>query len=449
MLKKLYVKTYGCQMNVYDSIKMQDLLIPHGFKVIEQPDDADLVILNTCHIREKASEKIYSELGRIRQEKERQKTLGKKMMIAVAGCVAQAEGEEIFNRAPFVDIVVGPQSYHTLPNLIEQVKREHKWAIDLNFSSESKFDALPQESGSQGISAFLSIQEGCDKFCHFCVVPYTRGAEYSRTISEVYREVTKLAATGAKEIILLGQNVSAYHGVDPEGNAWGLAKLIKHLAKIKGVERIRYLTSHPKDMVDDELFEAHRSEVKLMPFVHLPVQAGSNNILKAMNRGHDRNYYFEIIEKFRKYRPDIAFSSDFIVGYPGETDKDFEDTLDLVKQVSFAQCYSFKYSPRPGTPASMLDNQVPEKIKVARLEVLQDLLRDQQDAFNKASLGKVVPILFEKPARHDGQIQGKTEYMQTTFVDVGDRVGELIGQTAQVKITKLEKNSLGGELIVL
>jgi len=434
-------------MNVYDSIKMQDLLIPHGFEVIEQPDDADLVILNTCHIREKASEKIYSELGRIRQEKERQKTLGKKMMIAVAGCVAQAEGEEIFNRAPFVDIVVGPQSYHTLPKLIEQVKRDHKWAIDLNFSSESKFDALPQESGSQGISAFLSIQEGCDKFCHFCVVPYTRGAEYSRTISEVYREVNKLAATGAKEVILLGQNVSAYHGEDPDGNAWGLAKLIKHLAKINGVERIRYLTSHPRDMVDDELFEVHKSEAKLMPFVHLPVQAGSNNILKAMNRGHDRNYYFEIIEKFRKYRPDIAFSSDFIVGYPGETDEDFADTLDLVKQVNFAQCYSFKYSPRPGTPASMLENQVPEKVKVARLEILQNLLRDQQDAFNKASLGKVVSVLFEKPARYKGQIQGKTEHMQTTFVDVGDRAEELIGQTAQIKVTKLEKNSLGGELI--
>jgi tRNA-2-methylthio-N6-dimethylallyladenosine synthase len=426
---------------------MQDLLNPHGFSITDEIREADLVILNTCHIREKAAEKVFSELGRIKQVKDRRKIANEGMMIAVAGCVAQAEGEEIFRRAQYVDIVVGPQAYQNLPMLIAQAKRKKGLVMDLEFPANSKFDNLPKDSGSQGISAFLSVQEGCDKFCHFCVVPYTRGAEYSRPISEVYREVMELAATGAKEIILLGQNVSAYHGIDPDGNSWGLAKLIQHIAKIKGIERIRYLTSHPRDMIDDELFEAHKSEPKLMPFVHLPVQSGANSILKAMNRGHNRDYYFEIIEKFRRYRPDIAFSSDFIVGYPGETDKDFEDTIDLVKRVEFAQCYSFKYSSRPGTPASMLDNQVPEEIKIQRLELLQDLLREQQDGFNKATLGKIKPILFEKLARYKGQIQGKTEHMQTVFVDAGDQANNLIGQTAKIKINILEKNSLGGALI--
>lgn len=450
MQKKLYIKTYGCQMNVYDSIKMEDLLKPHGFAITEESSGADMVVLNTCHIREKASEKIYSELGRMRQEKERQKKVGKKMIICVAGCVAQAEGEEIFARAPYVDIVVGPQSYHNLPKLIEEVKRSNKWVIDLNFTTDSKFDHLPQDNNSQGASAFVSIQEGCDKFCHFCVVPYTRGAEYSRTTSEVFRESVKLAANGAREIVLLGQNVSAYHGIDPEGNVVGLSQLIKYIASIKGVERIRYMTSHPRDMVDDELFELHKNEPKLMPFLHLPVQAGSDHILKEMNRKHNRQFYFDIINRFREARPDMAFSSDFIIGYPGETDKDFEDTLDLINKVNFAQCYSFKYSPRPGTPASMLENQVLEKVKDERLVIIQKLLKFQQNQFNQNTLGKYVNVLFDKMAKHEGQVQGKSEHMQQVFVSYGKDAKSLIGKIARVKVIDIKPNSLeGAEMEVL
>lgn len=442
--KHLHIITYGCQMNVYDSIKMGDLLKPHGFELSDSYEDADLVILNTCHIREKAAEKVYSELGRIRLAKERMALEGNHMMIVVAGCVAQAEGEEIFHRAPFVDIVVGSQAYQNLPTLIEQVKREKGWAIDIDFPKESKFDSLPEESGSQGVAAFLSIQEGCDKFCHFCVVPYTRGAEYSRTVPEVYREALKLVSLGAKEIHLLGQNVSAYHGSDENGNTFGLGKLIRHLAKIPGVERIRYMTSHPRDMTEDELFEVHADEPKLMPFLHLPVQSGSSSVLQAMNRKHDRDFYFNVIERFRAARPDMAFSSDFIVGYPGETDQDFEDTMDLVRKVKFAQCYSFKYSPRPGTPASVLGNQVPEATKDERLQKLQNLIREQQQDFNQQQVGKILHVLFDKPGRHAGQIQGKSEYMQAVAVqaDISN-----IGKILPVKITRLETNSLVGELV--
>ena len=432
-------------MNVYDSIKMGDLLKPHGFEMTDQPEGADMVILNTCHIREKASEKVYSELGRIREEKNRKKANGEKMLIAVAGCVAQAEGEEIVKRAPYVDIVVGSQSYHTLPKLIEEVKRTNKWAIDLDFPTETKFDALPEEGASQGVSAFIAIQEGCDKFCHFCVVPYTRGAEYSRSVSEIYREALILASKGTKEIQLLGQNVSAYHGEGPDGKTWSLGKLIRHIAKIDGIERIRYSTSHPRDMTDPELFEAHRDEKKLMPYLHLPVQSGSDKILDAMNRKHTRDFYFEVIERFKQARPDMAFSSDFIVGYPGETEQDFEDTMDLVKKVTFVQGYSFNYSARPGTPASMHNDQITLKIKNDRLYALQALLREQQQSFNKSFLGKTIEVLFESDAKLDGQIQGKSEYMQTVLA-YGSK--ELFGKIVPVRITRIHTNTLEGEIIV-
>lgn len=431
-------------MNVYDSIKMQDLLSPHGFVVTNEVSEADLVILNTCHIREKAAEKVYSELGRIKQIKDNRASSGDGMMIAVAGCVAQAEGDEIFKRAPFIDVVVGPQSYQNLPSLIERAKRDKGWVIDLDFPAESKFDILPEDTGSQGFSAFLSIQEGCDKFCHFCVVPYTRGSEYSRSIAEVYREAVKLVSSGAKEISLLGQNVSAYHGVGPEGRIWGLGKLIKHLAKIDGLERIRYTTSHPRDMIDEELFEVHASEKKLMPFLHLPVQSGSDKILEAMNRKHNRDFYFGIIEKFKNTRSDIAFSSDFIVGYPGETEKDFEDTMDLVRSVKFAQCYSFKYSSRPGTPASVLENQVPEEVKSERLQRLQELIRLQQQEFNGSFIGKRLKVLFDERGKYQGQIQGKSQYMQAVFTNADV---DLLGEILEVQITHMEPNSLGGKLI--
>lgn len=430
-------------MNVYDSIKMGELLAPHGFSTTQSPDDADMVILNTCHIREKAAEKVYSELGRIRKRKEAMAKNGEKMVIAVAGCVAQAEGEEIVKRAPFVDIVVGPQSYQNLPKLISEVKRNNSWAVDLDFGSNSKFDLLPEEAMSQGVSAFLSIQEGCDKFCHFCVVPYTRGAEYSRPVADVIREAIMLASRGAKEIHLLGQNVSAYHGEGPDGKVWTLAKLIKEIAKIESVKRIRYTTSHPRDMTDEELFEVHATEAKLMPYLHLPVQAGSNRVLEAMNRKHSREFYFEIIEKFKKARPDMAFSSDFIVGYPGETAKDFEDTMDLVRQVKFAQCYSFNYSPRPGTPAAIIENQVPEDVKTERLHRLQALIHEQQTAFNASKLGGTLEVLFDKDGRHQGQISGKSEYLQAVAVAAPQNFK---GEIKKVKITKLESNSLVGEL---
>jgi tRNA-2-methylthio-N6-dimethylallyladenosine synthase len=444
MTKKLYIKTYGCQMNVYDSIKMGELLKPHGFEVTEQPEGADMVILNTCHIREKASEKVYSELGRMRDEKLLKKAQGQDMVIAVAGCVAQAEGEEIFKRAPYVDIVVGPQSYQNLPRLLEQTKRDKGWAIDLEFPLESKFDEITSEVQTQGAAAFLSIQEGCDKFCHFCVVPYTRGAEYSRGVPEIYREAIKLVALGAKEIHLLGQNVSAYHGKAGDGSTWSLGKLIKHLAKIDGLERIRYTTSHPRDMVDEELFEAHATELKLMPFLHLPIQSGSSKILESMNRKHTREFYLEKIEKFKAARPDMIFSSDFIVGYPGETEQDFLDTMDMVRTVKYGQCYSFKYSPRPGTPGALLDNQVPEDVKTERLARLQELIMKEQKDLNESSIGKIMPVLFQGEGKYDGQIMGRSPYMQSVYVAAPK---DMIGTIADVEITEAGQNGLGGKLV--
>lgn len=430
-------------MNVYDSIKMKELLKPFGFESTEDLIDADMVILNTCHIREKASEKVYSEIGRIKKIADKRKDRSD-MIIAVAGCVGQAEGEEIFRRAPYVDIVVGPQSYHTLPDLVAKLARSEKHLIELDFVEEEKFDNLPQNFEGQGASAFVSIQEGCDKFCTFCVVPYTRGAEFSRNVEEIYRESMAVVSKGAKEVHLLGQNVNAYHGkVIEENNNYNLSDLIQHVAKIKGLERIRYTTSHPRDM-DDDLIALHGKEPKLMPFLHLPIQSGSNKILKAMNRKHSREEYFTIIDKLRVARPDIVMSSDFIIGFPGETDEDFADTLDLVKKIGYGQCFSFKYSPRPGTPAASME-QVAEAIKVERLAILQQELSRQQLELNKSCVGRVLPVLFEKSGKYDGHIGGKTPYMQSAYVENADK--SLIGKIVNVKINKGLAISVSGEIV--
>ncbi len=446
IMKKLHIKTYGCQMNVYDSTKMADLLKPLGFEASPDFIDADMVILNTCHIREKASEKVYSELGQIRKEKTRQKKAGKKMVLAVAGCVAQAEGHEIFARAPYVDIVVGSQSYHRLPELFAKAEKGERGngLIDLDFPEDSKFDKLPVEPSEKNVSAFLSVQEGCDKFCTFCVVPYTRGAEYSRSVTEVYREALALVSAGAKEITLLGQNVNAYHGEGINGEIWNLAKLIKHIAKIPQVERIRYMTSHPLDM-DDELITLHGEEEKLMPFLHLPIQSGSDRMLKLMNRKHTSDFYMEIIEKMRKARPDIAFSSDFIVGFPGETEADFEQTMRIVSEVGYAQCYSFKYSPRPGTPAAEREGQVAEEVKTERLKRLQNLIQVEQYNFNKATVGKTLPVLFDRKGKYKGQVIGKTPYMQSVHVMAAENYQNKI---VNVLISEVHSNSLKGDLLV-
>ncbi|KAF5269089.1 hypothetical protein FQR65_LT19236 [Abscondita terminalis] len=398
-------------MNVYDSVLMENIVKPLGFNVVSDAEQADLVILNTCHIREKAAEKLYSELGRIHSSR-------KEMTIVVAGCVAQAEGEEVFRRAPFVDIVVGPQSIAALPELIVKASRSKGHVINTDFPEVAKFDKLPDEcyGNSQGSSAFLSIQEGCDKFCTFCVVPYTRGAEYSRPVNEIFREVLKLVANGANEINLLGQNVNAYHG-ECEGEVWDLGKLISHIAKIEKLERIRYTTSHPRDM-HESLYLAHTEEPKLMPFVHLPVQSGSNKILRVMNRKHTAEEYLEIIDRFRKLKPEIEFSSDFIVGFPGETEKDFEETMKLVEKVKYAQAYSFKYSPRPGTPGAERKDQVPEEVKTERLLRLQKLISKQQLELNQSMVGKTIPALFsDKKGKHQNQIIGKSPYMQSVCID--------------------------------
>ncbi|MDX1921717.1 MAG: tRNA (N6-isopentenyl adenosine(37)-C2)-methylthiotransferase MiaB [Alphaproteobacteria bacterium] len=439
--KKLHIMTWGCQMNVYDSTKMADLLSPLGFSLSDDAQGADLVILNTCHIREKASEKIFSELGRLhKQQKEAADTSPK--MIAVAGCVAQAEGEQILARAPYVDMVFGPQTYHRLPEMVAKAIRGKGGqigggVIDTDFPAESKFDHLPMETTGQGPSAFLSVQEGCDKFCTFCVVPYTRGAEYSRPVSAILAEAQRLIDSGAKEISLLGQNVNAYHGAAENGDTWGLGRLIEAVAKLN-IQRIRYTTSHPKDM-DEALIAAHRDIPQLMPFMHLPVQSGSNIMLEAMNRKHTRDDYMRIIEKTRAANPDIAFSSDFIVGFPNESDKDFEATLQLIRDVNFAQAYSFKYSERPGTPAAKMAGQIPEDIKTARLAVLQELLFAQQRSFNERFIGKTVPVLFDRHGKLDGQLLGRTPHMQSLYVQNGKG---MFGQTVNVKVEKVTTNSL-------
>jgi tRNA-2-methylthio-N6-dimethylallyladenosine synthase len=442
--KKLYIKTYGCQMNVYDSDRMQDMMLSIGYQNVVEPNDADMVIINTCHIREKAAEKLYCDLGRIKKHKANLQKQGKKMIVAVAGCVGQAEGEEIFKRAPVVDIIVGPESYQTLPDLVGKVVRDQGRQIDLDFKPNNKFDVLKESAEKSQVSSFLSIQEGCDKFCTFCVVPYTRGAEFSRSILQIYNEALNLAKNGAVEIYLLGQNVNAYHGVDENNSASNLAKLINKIAQIPQIKRIRYTTSHPKDM-DDALMNAHKENEKLMPFLHLPVQSGSNNVLKAMNRKHTRQDYFKIIDKLRKYRPDIGLSSDFIVGFPGETDQDFRDTLDLVEQIGFSQCYSFKYSPRPGTPAAESIEQVEETTKNARLQELQSLLANQQIKYNQQFEGQILPVLFDRKAsKVKGQILGKSPYLQSVAID--DAEEKYLGKLVDVKIVKSRPSSLIGEI---
>ena len=436
--RKLHVVTHGCQMNVYDSARMTDLLRPLGYEVVDAPEGADMVILNTCHIRERAEEKVFSQLGRLRRMKEAQ---GGEMMIAVTGCVAQAEGEVLARRAPFVDLVVGPQAYHRLPELIAQAHRKQGTVIDTEFPVEQKFDHLPDDAAPQGVVAFLSIQEGCDKFCSFCVVPYTRGAESSRPALSVLAEARRMVAQGAREIALLGQNVNAYHGEGPHGEDWTLTRLLQALAEIEGLERIRYTTSHPNDM-SDELIAAHGDNTKLLPFLHLPVQSGSDKILRAMNRKHTVDDFRRIIDKLKAARPDIALSSDFIVGHPGETDEDFAQTMALVREIGFALAYSFKYSSRPGTPAAALP-QLEEAVKDARLYELQALLRDQQNAFNAATVGLETPILFTGKGRYPGQIAGRTLWLQPVAVDHESR---LDGQIRLVKITRTNTNSLIGTL---
>ena len=442
-MKKLYIETYGCQMNVYDSARIADVLAPLGYVTTHSADDADLVILNTCHIREKATEKVYSELGRLNRLKVRQAAAGKSMLIGVAGCVAQAEGSEIVARQSAVDLVVGPQSYHRLPQLIARLSRGERSAVELDFPAQEKFDSLPEERGASGPAAFLTIQEGCDKFCTFCVVPYTRGPEFSRPVVQLEKEARELAKRGAREITLLGQNVNAYCGEGPDGKPWALSKLIRHLAATTSVERLRYTTSHPRDMTAD-LITLHGDEAKLMPYLHLPVQSGSNTVLKAMNRGHSRESYLGIIERVRAARPDIALSSDFIVGFPGESDSDFEATLDLARQVGFAQAFSFKYSPRPGTPAAATELQIPEHVKGERLYALQALLNEQTSTFNAAAEGRVMAVLFDRPGRLPRQAAGRTPYLQAVHVNAAVHC---IGEIHDVKISEVLPNSLRGELL--
>ena len=439
-MKKLYIKTFGCQMNVYDSERMRDVLAPTGYMPTEALDEADMVILNTCHIREKASEKVFSDLGRLRQIKTRAaEQQNRQMLIAVAGCVAQAEGDEITKRAPWVDMVVGPQTYHRLPELVAKADPASRRSIvDTDFPAEVKFDFLPEEAAPRGPAAFLSVQEGCDKFCSFCVVPYTRGAEFSRPAAQVIDEAKRLVASGTREITLLGQNVNAWHGASPDGQSWGLGRLIRELADINGLDRLRYTTSHPLDM-DDELMTAHRDVPQLMPYLHLPVQAGSDRILKAMNRRHTADDYRRIIDRLRHLNPELALSGDFIVGFPGETDHDFADTIRLVSDVGYASAYSFKYSARPGTPAADNTEQVDEQVKSDRLAALQQLLDAQQMAFNKTCEGREMQVLIEKKGGRDGQMTGRSPFMQSVYLDAND---DFIGQMKTVKISEARQNSL-------
>jgi tRNA-2-methylthio-N6-dimethylallyladenosine synthase len=435
--KRLFIKTYGCQMNVYDSERMADVLRPLGYGVTDQVEDADLVVLNTCHIREKAAEKVYSELGRIKALRTaKAEAGGGRMGVVVAGCVAQAEGEEIMRRAPVVDLVVGPQAYHRLPELIARAARKTGQRLAADFAPEDKFDALPAERKVDGVTAFLTVQEGCDKFCTFCVVPYTRGGEYSRPAEAVLEEAKRLAAQGVREVTLLGQNVNAYAG---EG---GLAGLVRRLAEIDGLDRIRYTTSHPRDM-DEALIAAHAEVEALMPYLHLPVQAGSDQILRAMNRQHTADSYLKLIDRVRAARPDLALSGDFIVGFPGESDQDFEATLELVRAARYASAFSFKYSRRPGTPASAMLGQVDEAVKDERLARLQALLAEQQRAFNAVQVGRTLPVLFDKPGRHPGQVLGRSPYLQAVHADGPE---QLIGRIVPVRIKSAAMNSLTGEL---
>jgi len=437
-MKKLFIKTYGCQMNVYDSARMAELLAPIGYGPAEAPEDADMVILNTCHIREKAAEKVYSELGRLKKIKD-----ARGLTIAVAGCVAQAEGEEIIARAPQVDMVVGPQAYHRLPEMIAKIARAGGHALETDFPALEKFDVLPQDVTPSGVTAFLTVQEGCDKFCTFCVVPYTRGSEYSRPVAQIEAEARRLVAKGVREITLLGQNVNAYRGEGPDGADWTLARLLHCLSRIEGLARLRYTTSHPRDMGAD-LIAAHGDLEALMPYLHLPVQSGSDAILAAMNRQHSADDYRELVARIRAARRDIALSSDFIVGFPGESDKDFEATLALVRDVTFASAFSFKYSSRPGTPAAAARKQIPDDVKDARLQALNTLLAEQQDAFKQSCTGRTLDVLFEKPGRRRSQAVGRSPYLQAVHVE---GAAHLIGDIRAVRIDRAEPNSLKGALL--
>lgn len=439
--RKVHIKTFGCQMNVYDSERMAELLAPRGIAETPAMEEADVIVLNTCHIREKAAEKVYSDLGRIRDLKERRRGEGRRTIVAVAGCVAQAEGAEIVRREPSVDLVVGPQSYHRLGELIARVEADAQPIIDTEFPEEDKFASLPARAGGRSTAAFLTVQEGCDKFCTFCVVPYTRGAEFSRPVADVEAEARRLAGQGVREITLLGQNVNAYHGPGPDGRPWSLARLLSRLAGIGGVERLRYTTSHPCDM-DDGLIAAHRDEPKLMPYLHLPFQAGSDRILAAMNRRHTSRDYLALIERIRASRPDIALSTDVIVGFPGESEAEFEATLAMLERVGFAQAYSFKYSARPGTPAAAME-QLPEAVRKDRLQRLQEVIERHRTAFNSGCVGRIMPVLLERPGRHAGQLVGRSPYMQSIHVQADL---SLFGHVFEVEITAAGSNSLTGRL---
>ena len=442
--RKLYIKSFGCQMNVYDSQRMADALAPEGYVETATPDDADLVVLNTCHIREKAVEKVYSELGRMRRLKEAAASDGRNVLITVAGCLAQAEGDEIVRRAPAVDVVVGSQNYHRLPDLIARARGGK--IIDTQFPLEDKFDRLAAPSRAatraRGVSAFVTVQEGCDKFCTFCVVPYTRGAETSRPVVKILAEIERLAGVGVREVTLIGQNVNAYHGEGPDGRPCSLARLLERTARIPGIDRLRYTTSHPLDIGDD-LIAAHRDLPALMPQLHLPVQSGSDRILAAMNRRHTRADYLDVVGRLREARPDLALTSDFIVGFPGETNDDFAATLELVNEIGYSGAFSFKYSPRPGTPGADMDDQLDEAVKSERLYRLQDAIDRSQAAFNRDCRGRTLSVLFERPGRYQGQLVGRSPYLQPVQVEAPS---SLIGEIAAVTITDVASNSLFGTL---
>lgn len=441
-MKKVHIKSFGCQMNVYDGQRMADILAAQGYEETAAPEGADLILLNTCHIRDRAVQKVYTELGKLRDIKNGQSAAGQETKIVVAGCVAQAEGAEIQRRQPAVDLVVGPQAYHRLPELLAEAQR--KRVVDTDLPVEDKFGFLPAPKPaairSRGISAFVTVQEGCDKFCAFCVVPYTRGAEFSRPVAAIVSEVERLTDAGVRDVTLIGQNVNAYHGEGPDGRIWGLARLMHRVAEIPGVARIRYTTSHPRDM-DDELIAAHRDLPQVMPFLHLPVQAGSDRILAAMNRKHSADDYRRLIERVRKARPDIALSSDFIVGFPGESDADFAETLRLVEDIQFASSYTFKYSPRPGTPAAELDHQIAPEVMNERLQQLQERVEHHRQAFNQAMVGRAVDVLLERAGRHPGQLAGKSPYLQAVQIETKTNQ---IGDMVKVLIERAGSNSLFG-----
>lgn len=444
MSKKYFIKTFGCQMNVYDSSRIADMLKKEGYEEAKKQEDADLVLFNTCHIREKAAEKLFSDLGRAREIADERLENGKKTVIGVAGCVVQAEDEQIVKRAPFVDFAVGPQMYYKIPQMLKEIERKkgHAGLVDTEFSADSKFDFLP-ENKAQGACSYLAVQEGCNNFCTYCVVPYTRGAEYSRPVAEVLKEAKRLIATGTLELNLLGQNVNSYHGEDENGKERDLAYLLRRVAELDGLKRLRYTTSYPAD-VNDDLIACHRDLKVLMPYLHLPIQSGSDKILKAMNRRHTSGDYLRIVEKLQEANPDLRMSSDFIVGFPGETEEDFQATLDVVNKVKYIQAFSFKYSRRAGTPAAVMPNQVEEKVKKERLNILQNLLFSYQEAFNKSCVGKVMPVLFEQKGRHKGQLIGRTPYMQNLHIETESAN---INKIIDVEVTEATTNSLSGKEI--